>query len=142
MKLKANNMGALLLGQSLVVLLMLCGSTCLASAQLPTKDQCPISIKDRITAYKFLAYLAYHEAQIHKYDVASRAARNLEFTWDHSYACLQTLGVSHEEITKIDGMMDTFVIPVAVLSDSGDQPDDLTNITAAYLKYMKELDGL
>jgi hypothetical protein len=123
-----------------VAILVWGGASC--RAQLPTVAQCPTSNHDRVVAYKVLAELAYHQAQIGKYDIASRAAENLEFTWDHTYACLQTLGVSHNEQMKIDGMMDAFIIPVAALKKSGDKSAELTNITAAYLRYVKELDGL
>jgi hypothetical protein len=43
---------------------------------------------------------------------------------------------------KVDGMMDTFIIPVAALNKSGDKSADLTKITTAYVRYVNELDGL
>jgi len=104
-------------------------------SQLPARDQCPTPNTERMIAYKFLAELAYHRVQTKQYDEATRAAENLEFTFDETSGCLQTMGVTPAEAVKIDHLMDNFI---GLVRDAANT--DPGKVTQAYKAFTEEVD--
>src|SRR5262249_23015515 len=111
---------------------------------LPKRDQCPTPNSQRIAAYEFLAELAYHRAQAGEYEIASRAAENLEFTWGETSGCFQALGVSGEETAKIDHLMDKFIWPLRASSGKArkEKVFGISELNSDYRRYIDELNSL
>jgi hypothetical protein len=105
------------------------------NSQVPSGCVKPLS--ERIATYDFLAAITYKRAQQRAWEKATTAANALEFVWDQSKGCLPQMGVTEEEVTEVDRLMDSFIESVRAKKS-----DESNGVTASYNAYTAKLEVL
>jgi hypothetical protein len=80
--------------------------------------------------------MTFNSFEDKQYEVAAKAAENLDFTWDETSLCFVRNGASPADEQKVDHLMDLFINPIRNLR----KPADPKEVEASFKAYISELE--